>query len=183
MQIKIATAGDSWCSAHESGTETPDAGWPEIMGIPEEYRFAVGGTTAKDWLNGLLDPVLASDADVVVWSAGGNDVKNNFSADRAVETFKDLEEIHQRIMSAGKKSLQLWYAVPSSCGKPAQVALAFAGAWLTGEILFCSEFMRDEHFSGTAFPPHPNRAGHEVIAQKIERYLRGYGNVSNTYGT
>ena len=74
--MSLLVIGDSWASAHEADTDNPNAGWPEILGIPSERRQAVAGSTAAQWaadFDGRLSRAIQTPSQAVFVSIGGND--------------------------------------------------------------------------------------------------------------
>lgn len=153
-------------------------GWPLMLGIAEDMRQAVGGSTAAQWaadFEGRLTRAAQTPADVVILSLLGNDAYAAL-ADGTV-TPEEVEAgvaALRRVIETVRKSrtIVLLYADPFS-GRDARSAIAcpllnaaICSALPDGvETFDTRRVLLPQHFDGRDI--HPTRAGHEAIADGL----------------
>jgi lysophospholipase L1-like esterase len=173
----ILVIGDSWSSAVVAG-EGDRAGWPLILGIPDDMRQAVSGSTAAQWaadFEGRLTKAAQTQADAVILSLLGNDAFAALADGVATpqEIIAGVKALRHVIETVRKpRTIVLLYADPF-CGSDIRKALACSllnvaieTATPEGvEILDLRTVLGPQHFGGTDI--HPTRAGHEAIAAAV----------------
>ena len=181
-QANILVVGDSWASAHEADTGNVDAGWPEIMGVPENLRQAVAGSTAEQWaqnFDGRLDKARETKTSKAFVSLMGNDARRAISdgkitADEMARALTSMREVILAVEWNRDKTFVLLYTDPYS-GKDPKAAMGVqmlngairaACHGLDVEFYDTSRVLKPEHFDGKDI--HPTRAGHEVLAADIK---------------
>ena len=170
---KILVIGDSWA----------DKGWPEIMGIPESLRQGVSGSSAAQWAadyRGYLTRAKQTEADTVIVSLGGNDLRAAATDGRAslaevnngLRAMRTVLEAVQRLLT-----IVILYTDPY-CGRNAQARIGvpalnglirWAGAALPIFYADLGEWLTAEHFDGVDF--HPTGAGYVVIAERMQKLV------------
>lgn len=179
--MKILVIGDSWSSAVVAGDST-HGGWPVLLGVPEEMRQAVAGSTARQWANdfdGRLTKAVNTEADVVILSLLGNDA---FAAIQ--DGVITMEEINIALNSMRdvlhavrkKRNFVLLYTDPFFGTNPTSgVGCALLNSlisWVVPsfvEVVVTSDFLIDANFDG--FDIHPNLSGHEAVASFLRHVL------------
>ena len=119
---RLLVVGDSWASAYRSDTRRDD-GWPEAIGLPAELRQGVDGSTAVQWsadFNGMLSRALATDADGVVISLGGND---------AVAIKSDSSNLPGKVDAARRALGDVVTKFQNKYGKDRVWVLLYANPW------------------------------------------------------
>lgn len=180
--MRVLVIGDSWASAREADTGR-DAGWPVIMGVEKELRQGVSGSTAAQWATnheGWLERAMLTEAECVVVSLLGNDaraaaVDGHVTAEEIADGLRDMRTVVASMLRP--LTIVLLYA-PPFCGPK---ALARVGVPLLNgairvachglPVVFADtgEWLTNLHFDGRDI--HPTRAGHCVIAQRMELLL------------
>ena len=185
----ILVIGDSWASAIESDSGQDRKGWPEILGIPQEMRQAVAGTTAYDWAtdhNGMLSKARNTPADAIVISLMGNDAllaiaDGNVDVSeigRAATSMEDVLTFLRR-----PTTVVILYADPFLGSRQdatlgvqiinvsIRVSVKYSLRSIPVLFLDASQILTDpSHFNGTEI--HPTRLGHQAIAQELTRMLQ-----------
>ena len=179
--MNILVVGDSWSSAVVAG-EGDRIGWPLMMGIADNMRQAVAGSTAAQWaadFEGRLTRAAQTQADVVILSLLGNDAFAAI-ADGTVTPGEVQDGVLalRRVIEAVRKArtIVLLYADPFS-GRDIKSAIAcpllnaaICGALPDGvETFDTRHVLLPEHFDGRDI--HPNRIGHEAIAEGLHKML------------
>lgn len=173
--------GDSWSSAVVAG-EGDRAGWPLVLGIADDMRQAVGGSTAAQWaadFDGRLTRATQTPADTVILSVLGNDAfaalsDGSVTPDEIVAGVSALRRVVEAVRKA--RTIVMLYTDPFS-GRDRQSAVlcpllnaAICSALPDGAETFDTRtVLRPEHFDGKDI--HPNRAGHEAIAAGLRDML------------
>ena len=119
---KVIICGDSWSSCVEADTGKEYGGYPEVLGIPMAQRFAIPGSTAKEWVEdkgGILTRAVDSykGYDTVIFTLGGNDLRHAFKEDGKLEMreiYDTLTDIVKFIHAfpKGTRKVLLTYANP-----------------------------------------------------------------------
>jgi lysophospholipase L1-like esterase len=175
---RVLVVGDSWSSAVVAG-EGDRAGWPLILGIPDDMRQAVSGSTAAQWsadFDGRLTKATQTPADVVIISLLGNDAFAALADGVATpqEIIAGVKALQHVIETVRKpRTIVLLYADPF-CGSDIRKAIAcsllnvaIGTAVPDGvEALDLRTVLGSQHFDGVDI--HPTRAGHEAIAAAVE---------------
>jgi len=179
--VGCMVVGDSWSSAVVAG-EGDRGGWPLMLGIPDEMRQAIAGSTAAQWaadFDGRLTRAEQTKAETVVLSLLGNDAFSAL-ADGTVtpeEVSAGVAALRRVVGTVHKaRTIVLLYADPF-CGRYLRTAIAcpllnaaICGALPEGVETFDTRtVLRAEHFDGRDI--HPNRAGHEAIAAGLREML------------
>lgn len=187
---RVLTVGDSWASAYVNGVN--DAGWPSILGIPNEMRQAVAGSTAAQWAadyNNWLTQAANTAADVVVISLLGNDVFAALS-DGVVTPYEiggGISNLSKVISIVSKpRTIVFLYTNPFK-GRSAEESARgdIICALLNGAIrvscdrssVYSSQtslfdtglVLQPQHFDGKDI--HPNQEGQEMIATALKIIL------------
>jgi hypothetical protein len=176
--------GDSWSSAVVAG-EGDRMGWPLMLGIRDDMRQAVAGSTAAQWaadFDGRLTRAAQTPADVVILSIIGNDVFAALSDGivTPAEISAGLSALRRMVETVRKdRTIVLLYADPFG-GRDIRSAVAcplinaaICGVLPDGAETFDTRaVLRPEHFDGSDI--HPNRAGHEAIAAGLQEMLGVY---------
>jgi lysophospholipase L1-like esterase len=179
----VLVIGDSWSSAVVAG-EGDRAGWPLILGIPDDMRQAVSGSTAAQWaanFDGRLTKAANTPADVVILSLLGNDAFAALADGVATpqEIMAGVSALRHVIETVRKsRTIVLLYADPF-CGSDIRKAvacslldMAIVSALPDGvEKLDLRTVLGPQHFDGVDI--HTNKAGHEAIAAAVEAAVRG----------
>lgn len=178
--MRVLVVGDSWASAVEADTGK-DAGWPQILGIEDEYRRGVAGSTAREWAtnqDGILSDAEVMESDTVIISLLGNDAREIWSDGKVThdEVFMALgamRMVAERLRR--ERTIVMLYADPFQ-GKDPEYAYGLqmlnAGlrmATWPATFLDLGKVLKPEHFDGKDI--HPTRKGHEVIASAVEELL------------
>jgi lysophospholipase L1-like esterase len=179
----VLALGDSWSSAVVAG-EGDRAGWPLMLGIPDEMRQGVAGSTAAQWaadFDGRLTKAAQTEADVVILSLLGNDAfaalaDGSVTPDELVAGVTNLRRVVATVRKA--RTIVLLYADPF-CGADIKYAVmcpllnaAICAALPSGVETFDTRtVLRAEHFDGRDI--HPNRVGHEAIAAGLRELIAG----------
>ncbi len=170
--------GDSWSSAVVAGGS--DGGWPVILGVPEENRQGVSGSTAAQWVSdfeGRLVLVQETDADTVIMSLMGNDARHALADGEitADEVSNALLNMRRVVAHASKlNTIVLLYADPFSGTNAMSAKLvpllngAIKAACYGIPVIFAdtSEWLSEQHFDGSDI--HPTQEGHIVIARNMK---------------
>ena len=177
--------GDSWSSAVVAG-EGDRAGWPLILGIPDDLRQAVSGSTAAQWagdFEGRLTRASQTRADVAIISLLGNDAFAAVADGRVTseEVDQGVAALRAVITSAGKKrTIVLLYTDPSGGeDKRSAVVCSLLNAAIRGALPPRAEYfdtqsvLRPEHFNWPDI--HPNKEGHQAIAAGLREMLNPGG--------
>ena len=179
--VGCLVVGDSWSSAVVAG-EGDRMGWPLMLGISDDMRQAVAGSTAAQWaadFDGRLTRAAQTPADVVIVSILGNDAFAAL-ADGTVtpdEVSAGVSALRRMVETVRKsRTIVLLYADPFG-GRDIRSAIAcpllnaaICGAVPDGVETFDTRtVLRPDHFDGTDI--HPNRAGHEAIAVGLAAML------------
>lgn len=187
VKFSCLIIGDSWSSAVVAG-EGDRMGWPLALGIPDDMRQAVAGSTAAQWaedFDGRLTRAAQTRADVVILSLIGNDAFAAL-ADGIVtpeEVSAGLSALRRVVETVRKgRTIVILYADPF-CGRDPRLAIAcqLLNAAICGllpdgvETFDTRTVLRPEHFDGRDI--HPNRSGHESIATALREML-----TANTMG-
>jgi len=183
---RVLVIGDSWSSAVVAG-EGDSAGWPLMLGIPDEMRQAVSGSTAAQWaadFDGRLTKAAHTKADVVILSLLGNDAfaalaDGTVTPQEVVSGLVNLRYVIGAVQKA--RTIVLLYADPF-CGRDVRSAIAcpLLNAAIRATLPICVEafdtrtVLRPGHFDGVDI--HPNRAGHEAIAAALKDAIQDVGN-------
>ena len=181
----VLVIGDSWSSAVVAG-EGDRAGWPLLLGIPDEMRQAVSGSTAAQWaanLDGRLTKAAQTPADVVIISLLGNDAFAALADGVATpqEIIAGIAALRHVIEAVRKpRTIVMLYADPF-CGSDIRKAIACSllnVAIVTAipggvEILDLRTVLGPQHFDGADI--HPTRAGHEASAAAVEAAVKAEG--------
>jgi len=183
--MDILVLGDSWASAVEADTGR-DAGWPQIMGIPDTHRQGISGSTAAEWaadLDGRLTHAMGTQARCVIISLMGNDARAAVEDGRVTaRELADALASMRHVVNACRRprTVVLLYADPyggtqtqSSIAVPI-INAAIRAACLGLNVVYADTgaWLQPEHFDGRDI--HPTRAGHQVIAERM-RALCGEG--------
>jgi lysophospholipase L1-like esterase len=188
VMAKILIIGDSWASAYVA-TETGDIdrdGWPKLLGIPDEMRQGIAGSTAAQWaadFGGNLTRAIQTEADVVIISLLGNDafavINSGQTSLPAVfgEIAAGVDNFRKVVESVRKpRTIVIQYTDPFSGNNPmSAVACPLLDAFIKGEVPDGVEVfdtrtvLKPEHFNGHDI--HPNMAGHQAIADKLRQLL------------
>jgi lysophospholipase L1-like esterase len=179
--VGCLVVGDSWSSAVVAGAGDR-MGWPLMLGIADDMRQAVAGSTAAQWaadFDGRLTRAAQTSADVVILSLLGNDAfaalaDGTVTPDEVSAGVSALRRMVETVRKA--RTIVLLYADPFG-GKDVRSAIAcpllnaaICGALPKGVETFDSRtVLRPEHFDGRDI--HPNRAGHEAIAEGLRDML------------
>lgn len=173
--------GDSWSSAVVAG-EGDRAGWPLMLGIPDDMRQAVGGSTAAQWaadFDGRLTLAAQTPAYTVILSLLGNDAfaalsDGSVTPDELVAGATALRWVIETARKA--RTIVMLYADPfSGTDQKAAVVCQLLNAAIEYslpngvETFDTRTVLRPEHFDGHDI--HPNRAGHEAIAAGLRDML------------
>ena len=182
--INTLVIGDSWTSAIEADTGK-DEGWPTILGIQENFRQAVAGSTALDWYSDFdnrLTRAMTTPADVLIMSLLGNDFRAMVSKGKIEmdDIYASLDAMAKLIdMLKRPRTIIMLYTDPyrgKLIGSKIGVAILNAAikACCIGkkvEFFETSKILGDSDFiSGNI---HPTRAGHEKIAAEFKKILGG----------
>jgi hypothetical protein len=175
-------------------------GWPLMLGISDDMRQAVAGSTAAQWaadFDGRLTRAAQTPADAVILSLLGNDAFAAL-ADGTVtpeEISAGVSALRRTVETVRKaRTIVLLYADPFG-GRDIRSAIvcpllnaAIVSTLPPGvETFDTRSVLRPEHFDGSDI--HPNRAGHEAIATGLRemltanapRDLRGGGATGSTF--
>lgn len=182
--MSLLVIGDSWASAYEADTDNQYAGWPEILGIPSERRQAVPGSTAAQWaadFDGRLTRAIATPAEAVFVSIGGNDVGNLRGFADASRAIFNIRKVVGSF--SGRPTLVMLYANPF----PGNAEVEAAVGMLNGAIRYACKGLKVTFFhSGNFLLPehflqrhdhdiHPTRAGWALVADAIADFLKQKG--------
>ena len=180
--------GDSIAAGREADTGL-DRGFAEIMGIPLDLRQGVSGSTAAQWaadFDGRLTRARQTESDAVIISLLGNDARHAVSDGRvtANEIATGLRDMRAVVESVQRPlTIVLLYADPF-CGDNAQAgvgvpllngAIRWACNGLPVVFADTGSWLDREHFDGRDI--HPTRAGHAVIAERMQDIIERDGNV------
>lgn len=179
--VGCLVVGDSWSSAVVAG-EGDRMGWPLMLGIADDMRQAVAGSTAAQWasdFDGRLTRAAQTQADVVILSLLGNDAFAALSDGTVTpeEVSVGVSALRRVVKTVRKaRTIVLLYADPYS-GRDLRSAIAcpllnaaICGALPDGVDTFDSRtVLRPAHFDGRDI--HPNRAGHDAIAAGLREML------------
>jgi lysophospholipase L1-like esterase len=179
--MSIIVFGDSWSSEVVAGLGDR-LGWSYMLGIPDEMRQGVAGSTAAQWaadFEGRLTKVVQTPADVVILSLLGNDAFAALADGVATpqEIVAGVAALRHVIETVRKpRTIVLLYADPF-CGSDIRKAIAcsllnvaIGTAVPDGvEILDLRTVLGPQHFDGVDI--HPNKAGHEAIARRIAELI------------
>jgi lysophospholipase L1-like esterase len=155
-----------------------------MLGIPDEMRQAVSGSTAAQWaanFDGRLTKAAQTPADVVILSLLGNDAFAALADGVATpqEILAGIAALRHVIETVRKpRTIVLLYADPF-CGSDIRKAIACSllnVAIVTAipggvEILDLRTVLGPPHFDGVDI--HTNKVGQEAIAEAIASALRG----------
>jgi lysophospholipase L1-like esterase len=181
ISLNALVVGDSWSSAVVAG-EGDRMGWPMMLGIADDLRQAIAGSTAAQWadnFDGRLTRAAQTSADVVIISLLGNDAFAAI-ADGTVtpdEVSAGVSALRRTVETVRKaRTIVLLYADPF-CGRDIRSAIAcpllnaaICGALPDGvETFDTRSVLLPHHFDGRDI--HPNRAGHEAIAAGLADML------------
>lgn len=185
----VLVVGDSWSSAIESDSGQDLKGWPDILGIPQEMRQAVAGTTAYDWAtdhNGMLSKARNTPSNTVVASLLGNDpIKSMASGRLDVSSIGMATSYMEEVLKTLRRptTVVFLYADPFLGNNPTtgfgvailnvsiQVAVKYCLRGTPVLFLDASKILTDpSHFNGTDI--HPTKLGHQAIAQELTRMLQ-----------
>lgn len=186
--VGCLVVGDSWSSAVVAG-EGDRVGWPLMLGIPDEMRQAVAGSTAAQWagdFGGRMTRAAQAQADVVILSLLGNDAFAALSDGTVTpeEVSAGVASLRRVVETVRKsRTIVLLYADPF-CGRDLRSAVAcpllnaaICSALPAGvETFDARTVLRPEHFDGSDI--HPNRAGHEAIADGLRDMLTANNDLS-----
>ena len=183
--MSLLVIGDSWASAHEADTDNQYAGWPEILGVQPDRRQAVAGSTAAQWaadFDGRLTRAIATPAEAVFVSIGGNDVGNlRGFADASRAIFNIRKVVGSFAGTRG--TVVMLYANPF----PGNADVESAVGMLNGAIRYACRGLKVMFFdSGKLFLPehflqrhdhdiHPTRAGWALVAEALAAMLKQSG--------
>lgn len=179
--VGCLVVGDSWSSAVVAG-EGDRMGWPLLLGIPDEMRQAVAGSTAAQWaadVEGRLTRAAQTEAYVVILSLLGNDAFAALSDGTVTpeEVSAGVSALRRVIETVRKfHTIVLLYADPFG-GRDLRSAIAcpllnaaICSALPAGVETFDTRtVLLPEHFDGRDI--HPNHAGHEAIAAGLRELL------------
>lgn len=183
--MSLLVIGDSWASAHEADTDNPNAGWPEILGVPPERRQAVAGSTASQWagdFDNRLTRAIQTPAEAVFVSIGGNDVGNLRGFADASRAIFNIRKVVGSL-SGFDQVIVMLYANPF----PGNADVESAVGMLNGAIQYACRGMKIRFFnSGKIFLPehflqrhdrdiHPTRAGWALAAEALAATLKQKG--------
>jgi lysophospholipase L1-like esterase len=184
---KILVVGDSYSSAVVAGEASTRNGWPLLLGVDDSNMQAVAGSTAAQWagnFEGRLLKAYKTKADVVIVSLLGNDVFAALKDDVITQ-----EEINQGIMHLmhivmmvqKPITIIILYTDPFfGANKQFSMLCSFLNATIEQtclrikrESLFFFDtrnVLKKEDFDGKDI--HPNRKGHEAIAQGLAELIK-----------
>lgn len=183
--VGCLVVGDSWSSAVVAG-EGDRAGWPLNLGIADEMRQAVAGSTAAQGaanFDGRLTRAAQTPANMVILSLLGNDAfaalsDGTVTPEEVSAGVAALRRVVETVRKA--RTIVLLYTDPF-CGRDLRAAIAcpllnaaICGALPVGVETFATRrVLLPEHFDGHDI--HPNRAGHEAIAAGLRDLLTANG--------
>lgn len=176
---RLLVVGDNLAAGHvaEDGT---DNGWPVMLGIPQELRQGVDGTTAAQWaadVNGMLSHALATPCDAVLVCLGGNDAfaawaDKRITSDEVANVATNAAVVVNALMSKGVPVYVLLYANPWPTDWTAGLAVFGLNNTIafkvptSVEIVRASEILTlPEHWARNDF--YPSYAGHRALAALI----------------
>lgn len=182
---KILVIGDSWSSAMVAGQQGKRKGWPLMLGIPDKMRQGVAGSTAASWAknkNNMLSKAVKTEADVVIMSLLGNDalVALHDGKIKPKEVIDGLINLHRVIKMVSKsRTIVFLYTDPSfGTNKVFATLMPFVNSAIRSscpegvEIFDSQEFLRKEHFLPLGIDIHPNKEGHQAIANALSGILK-----------
>jgi hypothetical protein len=184
--LRLLVIGDSWASAKRSDSGR-DNGWPEMLGIPDEYRQGVDGSTAVQWdadQNGMLTRALGTPCEKVVISLGGNDAFALGENKRAAQQIDAARAALNRVVARFQDKVgatNVWVLIyanpwpdnPSSAVETEALKLIMIGScpngtqfWDTGKVLNTAECFSNNDY-------HPNLEGSVRLSNDVQS-LTGY---------
>jgi hypothetical protein len=182
----VLVVGDSWARAREGDTKE-DKGWPYYMGIREEFRQGVNGSTAEQWASnkdGMLSKAAGTQADIVILSLLGNDARaaladGKVSPEEFSAGLRNLREVVDTLSRTRDEVIVILYADPfSGQDKRSKIALPLingairmACSGLPVTFADTSKWLNKRHFVGRDI--HPTKAGHKIIAKKMMELVDG----------
>ena len=173
----ILVVGDSWTCV----VAGPGDPWPVVLGIPEENRQGIAGSTASEWASdgdGRLTRAVNTPASVVIVSLIGNDMRHAME-DGVITPEEDRDALvdYSYVLGAlrSKAIIALGYAnpFPDDITMSAHIeALNMRVAWALGGhgiLADLREVLRADCFDG--YDIHPNALGHQRIADGLKLVL------------
>ena len=179
----VKTAGDSWSSAHASDTDDQFSGWPVVLGVPAENRFAIPGSTAAEWAadeGGRLTRFLDCPARIAILSLGGNDVHRGQEFMALPGVLENVTAVLRSVRPRCERTILLLYANPFpgswfykggvwALNKALTDAACEAGGV---EIFHCQQYLEPSHFlQRDQNDIHPTMLGWEAVAAALRKRL------------
>lgn len=175
---RILVVGDSWGAGHVAEDQT-DNGWPVMLGIAEELRQAVDGTTAVQWasdFNGMLTRAVMTTCDCCVVSLLGNDAMyaygdKTITPQEVADATAALRKVLMTLMGVHSRVLVMTYANPYPQDWRAGLVVGAINAAIRAcaagaEIIATSDVLNGpECFACGDF--HPSYEGHRRLAKQI----------------
>ena len=176
---RLLVVGDSWAAGHVAEDAT-DNGWPVMLGIPQELRQGVDGTTAAEWaadVGGRLSNALATPCDAVLVCLGGNDAfaawgDQKITPEEISLVGSNTAKVVTSLLTKGVPVHVLLYANPWPADWRARIAVFALNNAVTFRIPPNVNLIRSsevislpEHWARNDY--HLSYAGHQTLAKYI----------------
>ena len=176
---RLLVVGDSWAAGHVSD-DGSDNGWTVMLGIPQELRQGVDGTTAAEWaadVGGRLSNALATPCDAILVCLGGNDAfaawsDKRITSDEIAGVAANTAAVVAALLGKGVPVYVLLYANPWPNDWQARLAvfglnntIAFKMPSSVNVLRSAEVLSLPEHWANNDY--HPSYAGHKALAAFI----------------